>query len=198
MPEVNIFSRSFAGNDKSLFLLRPAVELAKVTVALSVAHQNASCDSLRSSNSRPLGCRPVRGLCRRQIASVTRKQYCARENTAPAWVSEPQYRGTASILYSCIITLILCVYLALRPNVPAYRESRLTTYSRAVKWAFKALIAPEVVLLSAYFQYYGAKTLVAKLEHIRSRRVSKPTEQPTTSLETANKDHKVLVHAVYS
>ncbi|KAF8242337.1 hypothetical protein K440DRAFT_495513, partial [Wilcoxina mikolae CBS 423.85] len=77
-----------------------------------------------------------------------------QKNTAPAWVSEPQYRGTASILYSCIITLILCVYSALHPNVPAYGESRLVTYRRAVKWALIALIAPEVVLLSAYFQFY--------------------------------------------
>jgi hypothetical protein len=32
------------------------------------------------------------------------------DNYAPSWVAQPPYRGTWSILYSCAITLGLCVY----------------------------------------------------------------------------------------
>jgi hypothetical protein len=34
-------------------------------------------------------------------------------HSAPSWVPEPRFRGTWSILWSCIITLILCIYNAL-------------------------------------------------------------------------------------
>jgi hypothetical protein len=117
------------------------------------------------------------------------------KNTAPGWVPEPHYRGTTSILYSSIITLILCVYSALHPNVPAYGEGRLVIYRRAVKWALIALIAPEVVMLSAYLQLDQAQKLVLNLNRIQSNKISTPTEQ-TISPATAYENLQPSIQAV--
>ncbi|PQE22158.1 hypothetical protein CJF31_00011267 [Rutstroemia sp. NJR-2017a BVV2] len=37
---------------------------------------------------------------------------------APPWVSASQFRGTMSILQSCILTLMASVYTAIHLNVP--------------------------------------------------------------------------------
>ncbi|KAF8537306.1 hypothetical protein BDD12DRAFT_645032, partial [Trichophaea hybrida] len=78
-----------------------------------------------------------------------------RKSFAPSWVPEPQYRGTWGILYSCLLTLLLCVYNAIHLNVPSQDEGLFSYryYRRMAKWAFIALIAPEVVLVCAYFQW---------------------------------------------
>jgi hypothetical protein len=38
--------------------------------------------------------------------------------TAPSWVSAPDYRGMSNILYSCLLTLVACIYTAIHLNVP--------------------------------------------------------------------------------
>jgi hypothetical protein len=40
-------------------------------------------------------------------------QTALQQNSAPSWVPEPRYRGTWGILWSCTLTLVLCVYNAL-------------------------------------------------------------------------------------
>ncbi|KAF8537818.1 hypothetical protein BDD12DRAFT_806637 [Trichophaea hybrida] len=90
------------------------------------------------------------------------------KHSAPAWVPEPRYRGTWGILWSCTLTLILCVYNALHLNVPAQNEGRFSYryYVRGFKWAFVALIVPEAVLLFAGLQWYEAKRLCEELEEL--------------------------------
>jgi hypothetical protein len=38
---------------------------------------------------------------------------------APLWVQSPATRGTANILYSCLLTISLCVYTTLHLNILA-------------------------------------------------------------------------------
>jgi len=131
--EVSIFSRCFIGSDKSYFFCAPLQNRSKrlqlssvtpnikvLTAALFVHQIFARSVAAQLGGSAVDKWRPSLG-----------NQTALHKNTAPAWVSEPQYRGTASILYSCIVTLILCVYSALHPNVPAYGESRLAIYRRS-------------------------------------------------------------------
>ncbi|KAF8539509.1 hypothetical protein BDD12DRAFT_882216 [Trichophaea hybrida] len=97
-----------------------------------------------------------------------------RHNTAPSWVQEPRYRGTWGILYSCTITLLLCVYNAMHLNVPAYDEGRFANFWRGIKWALIAIVAPEVTLLAAFFQFYQAWRLCMQLEELKGNSIGNP------------------------
>jgi hypothetical protein len=90
-------------------------------------------------------------------------------NTAPAWVTEPRHRGTAAILESCLLTLSLCVYSILQLNVSGFGESHVSVFLRKTKWIAIALVAPEVVILSAFMQFIQARELVAALTDAHSR-----------------------------
>jgi hypothetical protein len=52
---------------------------------------------------------------------------------APAWVADPAGRGTWSLLYSCLFTLLLCVYIVIHINVPSPNDTNLTFWLRKTK-----------------------------------------------------------------
>ncbi|KAF8252093.1 hypothetical protein K440DRAFT_537551 [Wilcoxina mikolae CBS 423.85] len=77
----------------------------------------------------------------------------------PGWHTEPETRGTASILFSCTTTLGLCVWTALHLNIEPAAKTKMTLASRFLAkaiWAFTALIAPELVLSIALHQFLVA------------------------------------------
>ncbi|KAF8536719.1 hypothetical protein BDD12DRAFT_276022 [Trichophaea hybrida] len=90
-------------------------------------------------------------------------------NSAPSRVPEPRYRGTWGILYSCTLTLVLCVYNSLHLNVSAEDESQFSRYLRRIKWALTALVVPEDVLTFAVLQWFEAKLLCNELEELHFR-----------------------------
>jgi hypothetical protein len=71
---------------------------------------------------------------------------------APAWVADPTGRGTWSLLYSCLFTLLLCVYTAIHMNVPPPNDTKLTFWLRKTKWVAIAIFAPELVVYTAFEQ----------------------------------------------
>lgn len=83
------------------------------------------------------------------------------------WRSEPNTRGTWSLLYSCVFTLFLCVYSAIHINIPARGEPGNAHFWRKVKWVVIAIFAPEVVLYSAWQQYYIASSFCRDLYNIK-------------------------------
>ena len=82
---------------------------------------------------------------------------------APAWVNEPEERGTWNILYSCLFTLGLCVYTAIHLNVPGPGERQCLQYLRRVKWVFAAIFAPELGVFSAWHQWCWARKVAREL-----------------------------------
>ncbi|KAL8871471.1 MAG: hypothetical protein Q9174_002700 [Haloplaca sp. 1 TL-2023] len=86
-----------------------------------------------------------------------------RTEFAPGWVSEPDGRGTWSILYSCIFTILLCVWTAVHLNIPGPGESSFRTWVRKIKWVAIALFAPEIVLYTAVYQFWFAIRLYRDL-----------------------------------
>ncbi|KAM0805981.1 hypothetical protein BDR22DRAFT_194100 [Usnea florida] len=67
------------------------------------------------------------------------------------WQPNPQTRGTFDILSSCMITMLLCVWTAVHLNVPipgTVWGPRL----RKVGWLVLALLAPEMVAYTAWYQ----------------------------------------------
>lgn len=97
-----------------------------------------------------------------------------RDLTTSGWISAPNYRGTSDILWSCIVTLVACVYTALHLNIPG-RSGKWRRLLQKLKWTVTALLAPEVVLYVASSQFLRARTLARELreEHARSEKIDK-------------------------
>lgn len=96
----------------------------------------------------------------------TNNHTALNKEIAPAWMPSAQTRGTADLLYSCILTLTLCVYTALHLNVPALGEAKWKQHLRKAKWAVVGIFAPEVILFTALSQHLSARMLCAELRGI--------------------------------
>jgi hypothetical protein len=79
------------------------------------------------------------------------------------WISEPSGRGTASLLYTCLITIFLCVWSAMHIPVPARHTSWMENFFYKVKLAVLAIIAPEVVFLFAIDSYFSIREALDEL-----------------------------------
>ncbi|KAL8883099.1 MAG: hypothetical protein Q9192_007459, partial [Flavoplaca navasiana] len=90
-----------------------------------------------------------------------------RTEYAPSFVSDPDGRGTWSLLYSSIFTLVLCVWTAIHPNLPDLGTSEARKYRFKALWVVMAIFAPEIGVLTAFKQYRKATTFVAELSRIR-------------------------------
>jgi hypothetical protein len=82
------------------------------------------------------------------------------------WVREPDTRGTFGILSACIATTLLCVWTALHLNVPPPSETRWHWYGsirlwRKATWLFLGLLAPDLVVYTAWYQFTEARKLLA-------------------------------------
>jgi hypothetical protein len=78
------------------------------------------------------------------------------------WHPEPQFRGTFSILFSCLITMSLCIWTSLHLNVPEHKKEHLQKY-RKLGWMVLGLLAPELVLWNAWEQRKRVKELNARM-----------------------------------
>jgi hypothetical protein len=81
------------------------------------------------------------------------------EETAPAWVPPPKARRTLNILNTCIITLTLYVYTAVHINVPPPGAGKWWRYLHLGKWTVLGIFPPEVVLYTAWDQFWEATQL---------------------------------------
>jgi hypothetical protein len=82
------------------------------------------------------------------------------------WVSEPDTRGTFGILSACVATTLLCVWTALHLNVPLPSETRWHWYGsirfwRKTFWLFLGLLAPDLVVYTAWYQFVEARKVLA-------------------------------------
>jgi hypothetical protein len=75
----------------------------------------------------------------------------------------PRGRGTWGILYSCVFTLVLCVYTAIHLNLPAKNNTQYTIWLRKIKWVLIAIFGPEVVVLTALDQLLSARQFLRNL-----------------------------------
>lgn len=82
------------------------------------------------------------------------------------WVSDPNGRGTAGLITSCVVTLCLCAWSALHLNIPPKGESRRAYWVRNLQWIFLGLIIPELVILSAWRQWASTRELHQQMGRI--------------------------------
>jgi hypothetical protein len=83
-------------------------------------------------------------------------------------------RTISNIVWSCIVTIFACTWIAIHPNVPK-PGSNLHWYSgplRRARVMFYALIGPEFIILWAWRQRYIASTKSETLQGMFSLTIS--------------------------
>ncbi|KAN0076542.1 hypothetical protein V8E54_006684 [Elaphomyces granulatus] len=79
------------------------------------------------------------------------------------WISEPSGRGTASVLYTCLITIFLCIWSAMHINIPERNKSKMENFFYKVEIAVLAIIAPEAVFTNAIIEYFFIREVLDEL-----------------------------------
>lgn len=94
----------------------------------------------------------------------------ARNETV--WQPEPGMRGTYSLLSSCILTMILCLWTTIHPNIPELEidKSKIPYIPRwealrKTLWLAIGLFAPEIITWIAFEQYREAKEVYARVRN---------------------------------
>lgn len=77
----------------------------------------------------------------------------------PVYVPDPSGRGTIGLISSCVVTLFLCVWTAIHPNIHSEKSTKRSRFLRKLEWAALALFAPEFVLWRAIIQLEAARQL---------------------------------------
>ena len=74
------------------------------------------------------------------------------------WREEPHFRGTFAILTSCVGTLLVCTWSALHDDIP-HGKSKIRRRLHQCVWLVMSLLAPELLLLIAFDQFWTAYNL---------------------------------------
>lgn len=75
------------------------------------------------------------------------------------YVKDPNGRGTISLVLSCLLTLVLCVWSALHLNVPERNRKGVTTIWINFRWILAGIYSPEMVVFAAWRQWCSARML---------------------------------------
>ena len=75
------------------------------------------------------------------------------------FVNDPNGRGTMSLVLSCLLTLVLCVWSALHLNVPQSGQTKLQCLWTNIRWIVTGIYAPELVVFTAWRQWSSARIL---------------------------------------
>lgn len=102
------------------------------------------------------------------------------------FVAEPDGRGTASLILSCLLTLILCVWQALHLNVPGEGQSSLECVLENFRWIIAGIYAPELVVFAAWRQWSSANILGHMVAEMYCRAYDADQEHRTSTLSQKN------------
>jgi hypothetical protein len=100
---------------------------------------------------------------RSAVAAPVANLTALQTEIAPSWVRSPGGRGTWDLLYSCGFTILLCVYTAIHLNIPSPDDTQFTFWLKKTKWVAIAILAPEVVVYTAFEQWLHAKQFLSRL-----------------------------------
>lgn len=89
---------------------------------------------------------------------------------APSWATTSNIRSTSDLLWTCVLTLTICIYTVIHVNVPRPGDTERSNWLSKVKLAVCALLAPELVLMAALGQWSTARALRRDLNSIYSKR----------------------------
>lgn len=86
------------------------------------------------------------------------------------WMSDPDGRGTTSLIVTCLVTLGLCVWSAMHLSIPKINETSLHHTMQYVKWSMIGILGPELVLFAAWRQYVSAQGLIGEVDATDAQR----------------------------
>ncbi|RAK82213.1 uncharacterized protein BO72DRAFT_444140 [Aspergillus fijiensis CBS 313.89] len=107
-------------------------------------------------------------------------------STRQGWVTEPDGRGSWSILSTCLLTIILCCWTAVLPNIPARTDKWYHRLRDRLHLASIGVLGPEFLLMLALGQWSSARASVKKFEQL-----TRNSTDPNTPSWT-------LAHAFYA
>jgi hypothetical protein len=97
----------------------------------------------------------------RLIVHLINVHFAAMNRTIPdesgrvhGWIAEPSGRGTAGLLYNCLVTIFLCVWSALHINILERNASWMQNLLYKAGLALLAIIAPEYIFYNAIDSYF--------------------------------------------
>jgi hypothetical protein len=79
-------------------------------------------------------------------------------------LSPPSVRTKTSIVWSCLVTIFSCTWVAVHPNIPGPNETRWSVFLRRIRLMVVALFAPEAVIMWAMRQWIAAYKLGRKYQ----------------------------------
>lgn len=82
------------------------------------------------------------------------------EFTSHGWVNEPNGRGTWNILSTCLLTIILCCWTSVCPNIPAPQDGIFTQMRDQLHLAIMGVLGPEFLLMVALGEWSSARASV--------------------------------------
>jgi hypothetical protein len=87
----------------------------------------------------------------------------AVDQSMPALCNDIRYCRTIwNIIWSCLVTIFGCTWVAVHPNIPNAEEKWSMTALRRLQLMVMALIAPEFIILWAMRQCFAACSLVKR------------------------------------
>lgn len=93
----------------------------------------------------------------------------AGNETLSGWTASPQGRGTFDIVLTCILTIILCCWTTVCPNVPALTDGRWAQFCDKFDLACIGLLGPEFLLGIALGQRSSASRSVQKFKQLKGK-----------------------------
>ena len=104
-----------------------------------------------------------------QLAAANGNLTALKTQIAHGVAAGPAYRGTLDIVWSCLLTILACIYNAIHLNVPPRNKGKWKLLLRKVKWATMALFAPEIVLYTATTQFLDAYNVKKEVNAMRGQ-----------------------------
>lgn len=118
-----------------------------------------------------------------------------------SWNREPQTRGTFSLLSSCLITLSLSVWTAVHLNVTVeqlpheklsfFRRLNSRPAVRRLKWMLMGLLAPELVVYTAWQQWSSAREMTRKMRELLKKVITLPHPLKTEANSLCSKQRRM-------
>jgi hypothetical protein len=87
-------------------------------------------------------------------------------NTLVGFVQQPEGRGTLTILFSCLLTLSLCVWSAVHLDLPEQSETKTHYTFKYLKWSILGIFGPELLIWVAWRQFISARTLTKSIQEV--------------------------------
>ncbi|KAG8424862.1 hypothetical protein J3458_001620 [Metarhizium acridum] len=115
----------------------------------------------------------------------------APQDRPAVWHPPPEYRGSFTILSTCIITLALCIWTSLHLNIPEQQANKKRSnwnpkawvtpqQWRKVSWLVLGLLAPEMIAFTAWVQRRNAYNLTKEIQEVWDEQL-RGTPRPSTS-----------------